>query len=115
MVVRSGVAFCDHVEHRADPVTRVVEGIGRPAVVSIIAGAFLLGVCVTHLVISPELWNSKALSNVAQAPWALGLFCLSFGLAATAVHKERQVELGIGQIRDSYRQIRWVMVGTAAR
>lgn len=74
--------------------------IGRPAVVSIIAGAFLLGLCVTHLVISPELWNSKAWSNVAQALWALGLLCFSFGLAAIAVHKERQVENGIGQIRD---------------
>jgi hypothetical protein len=74
--------------------------IGKPSVVLFISGTSLLGLCTAHLVISPELWNNKTWSNIAQGLWALGLFCLSAGFAAIAVHKERQIEHGIAQVRD---------------
>ena len=87
------IAVTLHVDHLS-------FRIGRPAVLLIITGSYLLGVCVTPFVISPELWTNRAWSNVAQGLWALGLFCLSFGLAAIAVHKERQIERGIKQAHD---------------
>ena len=87
------IAVTLHVDHLS-------FRIGRPAVLLIITGSYLLGVCVTPFVISPELWTNRAWSNVAQGLWALGLFCLSFGLAAIAVHKERQIERGIKQVHD---------------
>jgi hypothetical protein len=87
------VAVTLHVDHLG-------FRIGRPAVVLFISGSFLLGLSTAHLVISPESWTNRGWSNLAQFLWAIGLLCLSGGLAAIAIHKERQIEHHITQIRD---------------
>jgi len=74
--------------------------IGKPAVTLFIVGSSLLGLCTAHLVISPDLWAEKTWSNIAQGLWAVGLLFLSAALASVAVHKERQIEHRIAQVRD---------------
>ena len=75
--------------------------IGRPAVVFLITGPLLLGLCTTPFLFDPELFVLDSnWSRLAWSLWAVGLLCLAAGFAAVAVHKERQVEHRIAQIKD---------------
>ncbi len=87
------IAVMLHVEHLA-------YRIGRPAVILIIAGAFLNGLPTAAFVFKPQLYTEVAWSNAAYSLYAVGFVTLGLGLAAVAIHKEKQIESGLKQVAD---------------
>lgn len=82
----------DHLSYR----------IGRSAVVLIITGAFLFGgnPAAVFFAISPSLVARPGWQDFLTASWGASYILIGLGLAAVAVHKEKQIERGLVQVAD---------------
>ena len=87
------IAVVLHIDHLA-------YRVGRSAVVLVIAGTALMTAANLAFVVSPALSNQVSWLNLSDVLWGLAFGAFGLGLAAVAIHKEKQIERGLVQLED---------------
>ena len=89
----AAIAVTLHIDHLS-------YRISRSAVVLIIAGAFMQSAAVAPYMFKPVLFLQSGWFDWYYAVWGSSMITLGLGLAAVAIHKEKQLERGLAQVTD---------------